>query len=160
MATNDGVTRRTLLKRTGAVAIPVAVAGCLSHKSDGIEEDESWEYVDDEADYEGWLDETESYTGTVDWTGRDEVTVRVGTGNYGYQYSPAAIRVDEGTTVVWEWTGEGGPHDVVATDERFESDNHRRAGATFEYTFEETGVCTYFCRPHEAVGMKGAVDVV
>jgi plastocyanin len=30
---------------------------------------------------------------------------------------------------------------------------------TFEYTFEVAGTYRYFCVPHEAVGMRGAVIV-
>jgi hypothetical protein len=33
------------------------------------------------------------------------------------------------------------------------------AGFTFEYTFEEEGVTTYYCQPHQSLGMKGVVVV-
>jgi halocyanin-like protein len=70
------------------------------------------------------------------------------------------VAVSTGTTVVWEWTGEGGAHNVVAEDGTFDSgETVTEAGTTFEYTFEEAGTYTYVCTPHEAVGMKGAVYV-
>ena len=58
-------------------------------------------------------------------------------------FSPAAIQVDSGTTVTWEWTGEGGAHNVVHEDGEFESDLQEEDGATFEHTFEEEGNFLY-----------------
>jgi halocyanin-like protein len=92
-------------------------------------------------------------------TGEDSVTVEVGAGDNGFAFDPAAIRVDSGTTVTWEWTGEGGQHNVVDEDGKFESDLMGEEGATFEYTFENAGNTRYFCRPHKASGMKGGVIV-
>ena len=110
-----------------------------------------------------WLSDVENYEGTVtDRTGQSEVTVQTGAeGNGGnLAFEPAAIRIDTGTTVVWEWTGKGGSHNVAAeSGGDFESDLVSDAGHTFEQTFESTGVITYFCSPHRGVGMKGAVIV-
>ncbi|WP_435075696.1 halocyanin domain-containing protein [Halorubrum sp. HHNYT27] len=114
------------------------------------------------AQYGGWLDDVDNYDGTYDYTGQDEVTVQVGAVD-GLKFAPAAILVDPGTTVVWEWTGEGGAHNVVADDETFNSgDPVAEAGATFEYSFDnaaEGDTFNYLCVPHEAVGMKGAVAI-
>jgi halocyanin-like protein len=114
------------------------------------------------AQYDGYLDDVDNYDGTVDYTGQDEVTVSVGAIN-GLRFDPAAILVDPGTTVVWEWTGEGGAHNVVAQDETFDSgETVSEAGTTFEYTFEDAAdgdTFNYYCTPHEAAGMKGAVAV-
>jgi halocyanin-like protein len=89
------------------------------------------------------------------------VTVRVGTkangGNFGF--TPAAVRVDAGTAVGWEWTGKGGSHNVVDEDGAFESELVNEEGHSFAHTFEESGVSLYFCTPHKGVGMKGAVIV-
>jgi len=110
-----------------------------------------------------YLAETSNYDGTVtDRTGRSRVTVAVGAqGNGGgFAFGPAAVRVDTGTTVVWQWTGEGGQHNVVAEDETFDSgDPVARSDATFEYTFGESGTWLYYCSPHKALEMKGAVVV-
>ena len=76
---------------------------------------------EEEPDYEGWFDETPNYEGTVDLRGEDEVVVVVGSGDDGFEFEPPAIMVDPGTTVVWEWTGEGGAHDVTHEDGEFES---------------------------------------
>jgi len=110
-------------------------------------------------DYDGWLEDVDNYEGTVDYRGQDEVTVAVGAGN-GLLFSPPAILVDAGTTVVWEWTGEGGQHNVVDNGERFASELVEEGGHTFEQAFEEEGtVVQYLCQPHESVGMKGVVAV-
>ncbi|WP_128905559.1 halocyanin domain-containing protein, partial [Halorubrum amylolyticum] len=116
------------------------------------------EYLSEEPNYDGFLDDVSNYDGTVDMRDADEVTVDVGA-NDGLTFGPAAVAVSSGTTVVWEWVGQGGDHNVSGSDGSFESDTVGEEGHTFEYTFEESGTYTYVCTPHEAVGMKGAVYV-
>jgi halocyanin-like protein len=107
-----------------------------------------------------YLSGAQNYDGSVsDATGEDNPTVDVGAGS-GLAYGPAAIRVSTGTTVTWEWTGQGGGHNVIAEDETFESGEPvSEEGTTFEHTFEETGNFLYYCDPHKVSGMKGAVIV-
>jgi halocyanin-like protein len=115
-----------------------------------------------EPDYGDWFADVDNYDGTVDRRGQSEVTVEVGAeGNGGaFAFEPAAVRVDPGTTVVWEWTGEGGQHNVITEEgEQLESELVAEAGFTYEHTFEEEGVTTYYCEPHLSLGMKGAVAV-
>lgn len=174
--------RRTFLQATGAVSVGVGLAGCSGDGGDGGgggyggDETEtetptetatgtptetatgSPDYVDEEPDYGGWLEDANNYDRTVDATGQDTVTVMVGAGN-GFAFGPAAVQVSSGTTVVWEWAGKGGDHNVVDQDGAFESPLQSEEGATFEYTFEETGIHEYFCNPHKTAGMKGAVVV-
>jgi halocyanin-like protein len=112
--------------------------------------------------YDGYLSDVGNFDGTtVDRTGQSEVTIQVGTqGNGGaFAFDPPALQVDPGTTVVWEWTGEGGSHNVVDEAGTFESELVAEEGHTFEYTFEEAGVAKYFCTPHKGLGMKGVVAV-
>jgi len=103
--------------------------------------------------------------GIEDLRGQSEVTVEVGaSGNGGnVAFSPAGIWVDPGTTVIWEWTGEGGDHNVVATDgpAPLESELIGEAGATYEFEFteEHAGITNYQCEPHASLGMLGAVAV-
>lgn len=111
-----------------------------------------------ELDFGDWFDGVSNYDGVEDLTGESSVTVRVGTDD-GFAYDPAAIRVDVGTTVIWEWTGVGGAHDVIEDDGAFESELQTAEGATFEHTFDADGVYRYYCSPHIAMGMKGAVVV-
>jgi halocyanin-like protein len=115
--------------------------------------------------YGGWFEDVSNYEGTLDYTGRDAVTVEVGAGENGLLFEPPAVLVDPGTTVTFEWTGAGGQHNVVHqpdsedADPAFESELMGEEGATFEYTFEEESTFRYYCSPHQAVGMKGAVAV-
>lgn len=151
--------RRALLATAGG-ALAAALAGCLGGSGPSATSDD-WEYVEDEPDYDGWFDDTSNYEGTVDWTGQDAVTIDVGAGDNGQLFAPPAVRVDAGTTITWEWSGAGGPHNVVAEDDTFDSGSQTPDGdETYEYTVEETGTYRYVCEPHENLGMVGAVDVV
>jgi halocyanin-like protein len=150
--TERTLTRRTVLRgAAGATAASLAAAGAtpVAGQQTG------------EPDYGGWFDNVSNYESTVDRRGESTVTVTVGAeGNNGnYAFGPAAVRVDPGTKVVWEWSGKGNAHNVVAEDGSFESELTGDAGYTFEYTFESTGVYRYACVPHKAMGMKGAVVV-
>ncbi|WP_439026217.1 halocyanin domain-containing protein [Haloarchaeobius sp. DT45] len=108
-----------------------------------------------------WFANTDNVSGVTDRRGESEVTITVGAaGNGGaFAFEPAAVRVDPGAKIVWEWSGKGGMHNVVATDGTFQSELLSDEGATFEYTSEEAGVFRYACAPHEAMGMKGALVV-
>ncbi len=121
-----------------------------------------------EPDFEGYLSGVDG--GFQDLRGQDEVRVEVGAdGNGGaLAFGPAGIWIDEGTTVVWEWTGEGGGHNVVTDEENSDFENVHdldsgspvdEAGHEFEYTFEEGGRTGYVCVPHRGVNMFGAVAV-
>jgi halocyanin-like protein len=115
-----------------------------------------------QASFDGWMSDVGNYSEVADATGQDEVTITVGSqangGNFGFD--PAAVQVDPGTTIVWEWNGEGGQHNVVAEEGgEFESELTAEAGFTFEQTPESEGVIKYFCQPHRALGMKGVVVV-
>jgi len=111
-------------------------------------------------DYGDWFVKTDNFEETVDKTGQAEVTIEVGAGgNKGpYAFDPPAVRVDPGTSIVWEWTGAGGAHNVVAKDGSFQSELTSDSGHTFEQTFE-SGLHTYSCIPHKEMGMRGAIVV-
>ncbi|GAB3017887.1 halocyanin domain-containing protein [Natronobiforma cellulositropha] len=109
-------------------------------------------------DLDSWLADVPNYEAVADARGESEVSVTVGADD-GFTYDPPVVAVDPGTTVVWEWTGDGGTHDVVDEDGAYESDLVVDAGFTFEHTFEEAGVSRYGCTPHIPMGMKGAVLV-
>ncbi|MFB6308407.1 MAG: halocyanin domain-containing protein [Haloarculaceae archaeon] len=113
-------------------------------------------------DYGGWFDGVSNFDSTVDKTGSSEVTVQVGVPNGGqpFGFGPAAVHVDTGTTVKWEWTGEGGGHNVVGQGNDLDSGSTvAEPGVHYEYTFEESGIYKYYCAPHQSLGMKGAVVV-
>ncbi|MFC6723047.1 halocyanin domain-containing protein [Halobium palmae] len=114
-----------------------------------------------EPNYGDWFSNVGNYEKTVDKTGQQQVTITVGSnGNNGnFAFDPPAVRIDPGTTVVWEWSGKGGVHNVAAEDGRFESEMTDEAGHTFEQTIESAGMHKYACVPHKAMGMKGALVV-
>lgn len=106
-----------------------------------------------------YLEGANAHDGTLaDWTDRDEATVVVGGGD-DYAFDPPAVRVTPGTTLVWEWSGNGGSHNVVHEDGAFESELVAQAGHTFEHRFVEPGTYLYYCFPHRRSGMRGAVVV-
>lgn len=110
-----------------------------------------------------WVADASIWGGTIaDETDSESTTVAVGVEDHrgAFAFSPPAVKVSPGTTVAWEWTGNGGGHDVVFEDADIEpSDIHTDPGVHFEHAFAETGVYRYACRPHEGIGMKGAVVV-
>ncbi|KAB7519706.1 halocyanin domain-containing protein [Halosegnis rubeus] len=110
-------------------------------------------------DLTDWLADTDGAGSVTDRTGSDTVTVTVGADANGgaFGYGPPVVRIDPGATIRWEWTGGGGSHNVIASDGSFESSMQGEQGATFEHTFESAGVTRYYCTPHKAVGMRGAV---
>jgi halocyanin-like protein len=168
MRTDDRSTKRRTVLATGLTILGAGLAGCTaggrSGPSDGAGGGGSTGDGDGSStppSFDGWMANVGNYDGVVDETGRSEVTVRVGAdGNGGaFAFEPAAVAVSPGTTVIWEWTGNGGVHNVVAADGGFESESTSEAGATFEHAFEDPGTYAYACRPHEVLGMKGVVVV-
>lgn len=143
-------TRRTVLRTAAGVtgaALALGAAGDVRAQ-------------EKRPDFGGWLAGVDG--GYLDARGESEVRVLVGAeGNTGsFAFAPAGLWIDPGTTVTWEWTGEGGGHNVSArSGADFGTDIVSEAGFTFSYTFEESGVSTYQCDPHESLGMKGAVAV-
>lgn len=165
------IRRRRLLGSIGAAATAGILAGCSTETrgstddGNGDEGDDGDDGDDGESGGGGvpsevsdYLSNTGNFDGEiVDETGSDEVSVTVG-GDGDQLFKPAAVRVSTGTTVVWEWGG--GFHNVVGEGNDVDSgDPVADAGKTYEYTFEETGNYRYYCTPHEAGGMKGAVVV-
>ena len=145
-----GLSRRGLF-RVGAGAATAAVATSAASPS----------HAQESFDYDGWFEDANNFDGTVDMTGEEQVTVEVGVGDISLAFGPSAIHVDPGTTVRFEWTGEGGGHNVAEreTGERYESDRTAEAGTQYELTFESDGISKYVCVPHASSGMKGAVVV-
>jgi halocyanin-like protein len=131
-------TRRELLAAAGA-ASTVGLAGCTGALLPGGDEG-------DEAT-------------VVDRTDADRVAVAVGADG-GFSFAPAAVRIAVGATVVWEWTGLGGSHNVVDRGGAFDSGLAAEEGHTFEHEFAEPGTYEYVCTPHQTRDMEGTVEVV
>jgi halocyanin-like protein len=145
--------KRREFMRAGAAGSATAAVGVAGAAGTASAQDEEPDWPDEVTD-------APNYEETEDMRGEDQVEVQVGAGD-GLQFEPAAIWIDEGATVVWEWTGEGGAHNVVSTEaeEEFESDTTEEAGFTFEHTFENEGINAYVCEPHDAQDMHGGVAV-
>jgi len=154
-------TRRTVMKSFAATAAASVLAGCLdgtgAADGDGRNPDES--YVDSEPKYDGWLSEANGHHGTVDPRSQDEVVVEVGAGRQGMAFAPAAVVVSPGTAIRWEWTGDGGTHNVRHENGLFESEYASSTGHVFEHSFSDEGIYKYVCEPHRSMGMVGAITV-
>ena len=114
MDTDRDVSRRGFLRAAGTGVAGAAVGAGTTDTA-----------VAQEAPYDGYLSDVDNFDGTTaDMTGQDEVTIAVGAeGNGGgFAFDPPAVQVDPGTTVVWEWIGAGGQHNVVDEADNFESD--------------------------------------
>lgn len=152
--------RRTVLRATGAASVAAigGLGGCLGGGGGGDDDP----ILDTEPDYKGWFKGVDNYRNTKDRRGQESTTVRVGVSANGgaLGFGPPAIAVTPGTTVQWDWTGNGGGHNVVAQSETFDSGKTvSRGDATFEYTLEQPGIYRYACEPHRTAGMRGAVFV-
>jgi halocyanin-like protein len=109
----------------------------------------------------GWLAETDNYHRVVDLRGESEVFVKVGADGNGGQFAfePAAIHVDPGTTVVWEWVGTAGAYDVVDPNLGIASERTQGEGHRFALRFDGDGLSTYGCTEYGEQGMRGVVLV-
>lgn len=188
MGDRTGVARRRFLGLAAAAAAH-AVAGCGAPATDppptstdsrrivdrDVVESNRIHYLELNLGAHDWLAESAvgapapNYDGTfADERWREEVRVTVGAGESGALFEPSAVVVSPGTTVVWEWSGDGGAHSVVAdggaqideTDYEFASGEPvGRTGTTFEVTVDEPGNALYHCERHLDEGMKGVVAV-
>ncbi|WP_458207796.1 halocyanin domain-containing protein [Haladaptatus sp. NG-SE-30] len=172
------LTRRNVLQTTAVAGGSLLLAGCLGSsganeptdsESGGDQTDDTTEKSSDDSSdkssdgssaFGDWFEDVPNYDSVSDETGTDKVTVTVGAdANNGFTFAPPAIKVSTGTTVVWEWSGKGGSHNVVDQDGAFESKMVGEKGHTFEHTFSEAGTYKYYCEPHKAMGMKGGILV-
>ena len=64
----------------------------------------------------------------------------------GFAFVPATVTISVGTTVTWT-NNDSAPHTVTTRDTLFDSSNLSR-GATFSYTFEQSGTFEYYCTIH------------
>lgn len=158
--------RRRQFIATVATGLTIgSLAGCSSQGSGNDTTSQYPEYTDVPDAAEEYLSNTSNYDGTgIDAREADEVSVTVGAQGNGsfWAFSPPVVAISQGTTVVWEWNGKGGSHNVVSKDDRDPLDSGTSvtsSSKTYEYTFEDPGTYLYVCIPHRIQGMKGAVIV-
>jgi halocyanin-like protein len=164
-----GCERRTILGVCGAVLSGTA-SGCLRLTEEDEPVTENREVTRSttasrierelgEETYE-WLSAGTAFDGIVDRTGSDSATVSVGDDAIDRSIDPAVLKISPGTTVTWEWTGEGGGHNIVAMDESFSFESITLSDdAKVEHVFPESGVHRYYCEPHEPIGGRGVIVV-
>ncbi|MDS0259810.1 plastocyanin/azurin family copper-binding protein [Haloarcula sp. S1CR25-12] len=101
-------------------------------------------------------------TGTPDSAGQTVVVAPDGS----LRFSPESFTVPAGSTVTWEWGGNG--HNVKAETTPSGSDwsgtpgdgsTTYGSGHTYSHTFETAGEYEYYCAPHQSVGMTGSFTV-
>lgn len=91
--------------------------------------------------------ETETHVVTVDSTN--------------LRFTPSTLTINEGDTLRFVWGGQALPHNSVEDNGVFDSGDPERAvdyGHVFDY--DSAGTYSFFCEPHEAVGMTGSVTVL
>ena len=161
------ITRRSAIHGAIGTLALASFAGCLGDDDDDADDTDDADDADpaDRADQFLSDQDASMYDGELaDQTGEDEITILVGADDDGMAFDPPGVRVDTGTTVVWEWTGEGGNHNVAAEpesdwDDFGYDDLTDEEGYTHEYTFDEAGLAAYVCSPHAGNNMYGAVVV-
>ncbi|KKF39074.1 halocyanin [Halorubrum saccharovorum] len=154
MSTDD-VSRRRFIRTAGGAA---GVAGATAATTGTAAAQEEQPV---------WPSEAEGNVGSYqDARGESEVTVQVGAGDQGLAFDPTLLWVDPGTTITWEWTGNGGDHNVQTVEgggpaSLDSGDPVGEEGATYEYetSEEDVGITHYHCVPHTAVGMHAGLAV-
>lgn len=90
------------------------------------------------------------------WVGEAQQVVTVSVGdNF---YDPPSIAIGEGTIVTWTNDGTA-THTVTSAGGVFDSGLGFSPGATFSFTFNDTGVYDYYCKIHGTV-QAGTVTVL
>jgi plastocyanin len=106
--------------------------------------------------------------------GTADVTIKLTNSN---EFQPAAISVARGTTVTWINSGQA-PHTVTGDPSKATKPTNAvlpsgapvwdsgqlnggllNSGQSFSYTFDVPGDYTYFCIPHESLGMIAHITV-
>ncbi|ELZ48263.1 blue (type 1) copper domain protein [Halorubrum californiense DSM 19288] len=152
---SDDVSRRAFMRTAGGAAAAAGAATATAGTAAAQEVEPDWPSAA--------VGNVGSYT---DARGQDSVTISVGAGDQGLAFDPTLVWVDEGTTITWEWTGNGGNHNVQTVDgggpASLDSGNPvGEEGATYEYetSGEDAGITHYHCVPHTAVGMHAGLAV-
>ena len=159
MSTDD-VSRRTFMRTAGGATAAAGVAAGATGTA-AAQEDEGNGGGNEVPD---WPSGAEGNLGTYeDARGQDEVTVMVGADDDGLAFDPTLLWVDPGTTITWEWTGQGGGHNVETVEGPAELESEVVDEEGFTYTYEtsedDEGITHYYCAPHDGVGMHGGLAV-
>jgi halocyanin-like protein len=153
---SDDVSRRAFMRTAGGAAAAAGAATATAGTAAAQEEQPVWPSGASGGNLGSYQDAR----------GESEVTVQVGAGDQGLAFDPTLLWVDTGTTITFEWTGNGGSHNVQTVEgggpaSLDSGDPVGEEGATYEFeaTEEAAGITHYHCVPHTAVGMHGGLAV-
>ncbi|WP_435094357.1 halocyanin domain-containing protein [Halorubrum sp. N11] len=155
MSTDD-VSRRAFIRTAGGAAGVAGATAATTGTAAAQEEQPVWPSGASSGNVGSYQDAR----------GESEVTVQVGAGDQGLAFDPTLLWVDPGTTITFEWTGNGGAHNVQTVEgggpaSLDSGDPVGEEGATYQYetSEEDVGITHYHCVPHTAVGMHGGLAV-
>jgi len=151
---SDDVTRRAFMRTAGGATVAAGAATATTGTAAAQEEQPVWPSGASSGNVGSYQDAR----------GQGEVTVSVGAGDSGLAFDPTLLWVDPGTTITFEWTGNGGAHNVQTVEGPASLDSGDpvgEEGATYEYetSEEDVGITHYHCVPHTAVGMHAGLAV-
>ncbi|PHQ38960.1 halocyanin [Halorubrum persicum] len=153
MSTDD-VSRRRFIRTAGGAAGVAGAAAATTGTAAAQEEKPVWPSGASSGNVGSYQDAR----------GESEVTVQVGAGDQGLAFDPTLLWVDPGTTITFEWTGQGGSHNVQTVEGPASLDSGDpigEEGHTYEYetSEEDAGITHYHCVPHTNVGMHAGLAV-
>lgn len=150
--------RRTFLTRTAGGAAALGVTGVASAQ-------QANESSGNQSANESAANSTAGGSQTVSGNGKTH-TVEM----YNNYFDPVGLHVKPGDTVKWvikegthtatSYTPDNADVDTGRIPEgaqSFNSGNLSEKGATYTYTFTETGTYDYYCVPHKQLGMVGRI---
>ncbi|QKY15889.1 halocyanin domain-containing protein [Halorubrum sp. CBA1229] len=151
---SDDVSRRAFMRTAGGATAAAGAATVTAGTAAAQEEQPVWPSGASSGNVGSYQDAR----------GQSEVTVSVGAGDQGLAFDPTLLWVDTGTTITFEWTGNGGAHNVQNVEGPAALDSGDpvgEEGATYEYetSEEDVGITHYHCVPHTAVGMHAGLAV-
>ena len=153
---SDDVSRRAFMRTAGGATAAAGAVTATAGTAAAQEEQPVWPSGASSGNVGSYQDAR----------GESEVTVSVGAGDQGLAFDPTLLWVDTGTTITFEWTGNGGSHNVKTVDgggpaSLDSGDPVGEEGATYEYeaTEEDAGITHYHCVPHTSVGMHAGLAV-
>ncbi|WP_280587686.1 plastocyanin/azurin family copper-binding protein [Halorubrum sp. Boch-26] len=151
---SDDVSRRAFIRTAGGATAAAGAATATAGTAAAQEEQPVWPSGASSGNVGSYRDAR----------GESDVTVSVGAGDQGLAFDPTLLWVDTGTTITFEWTGNGGAHNVQNVEGPAglaSGDPVGEEGYTYEYetSEEDVGITHYHCVPHTAVGMHAGLAV-
>lgn len=168
-AIGPGRTRRSLLSMTG-VGLAGTVSGCLTNpwgpKNESSDDQTASNSEQTASDSDVETDTSSDSDEKTDAPLDREPAQVVAVAPDGFQFDPGSFTIDAGETVHWRWMDGG--HNLRVRSKPEGSDWEGTPGTASDtydegyehgHTFETPGEYTYFCAPHQTLGLEGAFTV-